>query len=99
MAPKEYAVLYELLQLLESRFALRVICALSDGQPQTFRLLQSAVGGATPNTLNARTKELRAAGLLAHGKKGYFLTSLGLDLARLMAQWPELAVRWQTAKA
>ena len=97
MAPKEYAVLFELLQLVEARFALRVIHALADGKPQTFRFLQDSVGGATPNTLNARTKELRAAGLLAHGKQGYFLTSLGLELAALMVQWPALAARWQAA--
>lgn len=97
MAPKENAVLL-LLQLLEARFALRVIYALGDGHPQTFRLLQDSVGGVTPNTLNARTKELRSAGVLAHGKSGYFLTPLGLELADNLHNLSALAARWQDTK-
>lgn len=97
MALKENAAMFELLQLLEARFALRVIWALKDGHPQTFRLLQDSVGGVTPNTLNARTKELRAARLLAHGKSGYFLTPSGLELATKLYEIPGFAQRWQQA--
>jgi len=50
------AAVIHLLDLLESRFAMRVIWALCDGHPQTFRLLQYSVGGVTPNTLNTRLK-------------------------------------------
>ena len=64
-------VVGQLLGLLESRYAMRVLWALRDGHPQTFRLLQDSVGGITPNTLNTRIKELRAAGLLTHGGEGY----------------------------
>ena len=61
MSSKENAATGQLLALLESRYAIRVLWALRDGHPQTFRLLQDSVGGITPNTLNTRLKELRAA--------------------------------------
>lgn len=67
--PKKNAAVNLLLELLESRYALRVPGALKDGHPQTFRLLQDSIGSITPNTLNTRIKELRAAGLLVHGEK------------------------------
>ena len=60
----------QLLELLEARYAIRVLWALRDGYPQTFRLLQDSVGRITPNTLNTRLKELRAAGLLTHAESG-----------------------------
>lgn len=97
MALKENTALFGLLQLLEARFALRVIWALKDGHPQTFRILQDSVGGVTPNTLNARTKELRAAHLLAHGRSGYFLTPSGMELAAKLYELPGFAQRWQQA--
>lgn len=74
MSLKANTPLSDLFSLLESKYTLRLCWALKDGHPQNFRLLQDSMGGVTPNTLNARTKELRAAGLLAHGKSGYFLT-------------------------
>ena len=40
MSAKENAAVGQLLELLESRYALRVLWALKDGHPQTFRLLQ-----------------------------------------------------------
>jgi len=67
MSAKENAAVGQLLELLESRYALRVMWALKDGHPQTFRLLQDSIGSITPNTLNTRIKELRAAGLLDIG--------------------------------
>ncbi len=90
-----------LFHLLESRFAMRVLWALSDGHPQTFRLLQDSVGGATPNTLNTRLKELRAARLVEHGGDGYRLTALGHEFARRMHDWQPTAQRWhqQTQRA
>ena len=59
MSSKETAAIFQLLALLEARYAIRVLWALRDGHPQTFRLLQDSVGGVTPNTLNTRIKELR----------------------------------------
>lgn len=94
MAAKDNAAVIQLFDLLESRYALRVIWALSDGHPQTFRLLQDSVGGVTPNTLNTRLKELRAARLVDHSGSGYYLTPLGSDLARRMTEVRQFAGRW-----
>jgi DNA-binding transcriptional ArsR family regulator len=76
MSAKDNAALGQLLELLEARYALRVLWALKDGHPQTFRLLQDSIGQITPNTLNSRIKELRAAGLLDHRGEGYVVTYL-----------------------
>jgi hypothetical protein len=76
MSAKESVAIGQLLSLLESRYAMRVMWALRDGHAQTFRLLQDSVGGITPNTLNTRIKELREAGLMTHGSDG-MLTTLG----------------------
>ena len=43
MSPKENAAIHQLLALLEARYAMRVLWALRDGHPQTFRLLQDSV--------------------------------------------------------
>jgi DNA-binding HxlR family transcriptional regulator len=83
-----------LFDLLESRYALRVLWALSDGHAQTFRLLQDSVGGITPNTLNTRLKELRAARLVEHDGHGYRLTAQGGELARRLAEVQQFAARW-----
>jgi hypothetical protein len=45
MSTKNNLAMFQLLELLESRYAIRVLWALSDGHPQTFRLLQDSVGG------------------------------------------------------
>ena len=84
----------QLLSLLESRYAIRVLWALKDGHAQTFRLLQDSVGGITPNTLNTRVKELREAGLVSHGSEGYFLTPAGSDLAKRLGELPAFASKW-----
>jgi len=94
MISKEMAAMGQLLGLLESRYAIRVLWALKDGHPQTFRLLQDSVGGITPNTLNTRIKDLRQAGLMSHGDDGYILTGTGADLLRRLGELPAFAVRW-----
>jgi len=101
MSAKDHTAVIQLFDLLESRYAMRVIWALSDGHPQTFRLLQDSVGGVTPNTLNTRLKELRAAHLVDHGGDGYRLTSQGADLARRMNDVQQFASKWshQLARA
>ena len=86
----------QLLGLLESRYAIRVLWALRDGHAQTFRLLQDSVGGITPNTLNTRIKELREAGLLNHGDSGYLVTPAGSDLLRRLSDLPSFAAKWST---
>ena len=99
MSAKENAAVIQLFDLLESRYALRVIWALSDGHPQTFRLLQDSVGGVTPNTLNTRLKQLRAARLVEHGGDGYRLTTQGTDLSRRLTDVQLFAGRWAQTQA
>ena len=99
MSAKEKAATAQLLGLLESRYAMRVLWALRDGHAQTFRLLQDSVGGITPNTLNTRLKDLREANLLHHTSDGYQLTASGADLARRLADLPAFATRWAAGQA
>lgn len=94
MRSKDNAAVSQLLGLLESRYAIRVLWALRDGHAQTFRLLQDSVGGITPNTLNTRIKELREAGLLNHGNDGYIVTTAGSDLLRRLSDLPSFAAKW-----
>ena len=99
MSSKETVAVSQLLSLLESRYAMRVLWALKDGHPQTFRLLQDSVGGITPNTLNTRIKELRAAGLMGHGDDGYIVTAAGADLLKRMNEMSGFASRWAATQA
>ena len=99
MVAKDAAAISQLLSLLESRYAIRVLWALRDGHPQTFRLLQNSIGGITPNTLNTRIKELRQAGLMAHGQDGYIVTPSGADLLGRLAEVPAFASRWAASQA
>jgi DNA-binding HxlR family transcriptional regulator len=99
MSSKENAVVSPLLALLETRYALRVLWALKDGHPQTFRLLQDSVGNITPNTLNTRLKALRAADLIGHGTSGYTLTPLGTDLLKRLSDLQAFATKWTASQA
>jgi DNA-binding HxlR family transcriptional regulator len=99
MSTKENAAIGQLLGLLESRYAIRVMWALKDGHAQTFRLLQDSVGGITPNTLNTRIKELREAGLLTHGGDGYVVTTLGADLLKRLGDLQAFAGKWAASQA
>ena len=99
MSSKENAAVGQLLDLLESRYAIRVLWALKDGHAQTFRLLQDSVGGITPNTLNTRIKELREAGLVNHGNTGYVVTSSGADLLKRLGDLPAFAAKWASTQA
>ncbi|PJC23254.1 MAG: transcriptional regulator [Comamonadaceae bacterium CG_4_9_14_0_8_um_filter_57_21] len=99
MSNKENPAIGPLLSLLESRYAIRVLWALKDNHPQTFRLLQDSVGTITPNTLNTRIKELRAAGLLDHNQNGYVVTTLGADLLKRMGDLSAFATKWAASQA
>src|SRR5213595_3123981 len=99
MSSKEHAAVSQLLALLEARYAMRVLWALRDGHPQTFRLLQDSVGGITPNTLNTRIKELSEAGLLHHTGEGYGVTPSGADLLKRLAELQAFAAKWTAAQA
>ena len=94
MSAKENAAVGQLFELLESRYALRVLWALKDGHPQTFRLLQDSIGNITPNTLNTRIKALRGAGLMGHGSEGYIVTTLGADLLKRLNDVQAFAGKW-----
>ncbi len=99
MSSKDNAAISQLLGLLESRYAMRVLWALKDGHAQTFRLLQDSVGGITPNTLNTRIKELREAGLMDHGPDGYIVTPSGADLLKRISDLQAFAGRWAVGQA
>ncbi|MEO8250776.1 MAG: winged helix-turn-helix transcriptional regulator [Burkholderiales bacterium] len=99
MSSKENTAVNQLLALLEARYAIRVLWALRDGHPQTFRLLQDSVGGITPNTLNTRIKELREAGLMTHGSDGYIVTPPGVDLLKRLSDLQAFAGRWVASQA
>jgi DNA-binding HxlR family transcriptional regulator len=99
MSARDNAATSQLLGLLESRYAIRVLWALRDGHAQTFRLLQDSVGGITPNTLNTRIKELREAGLVNHGSDGYIVTALGADLLKRLSELPAFAAKWAATQA
>lgn len=99
MNSKEQAAVGQLFGLLEARYAIRVLWALRDGHPQTFRLLQDSVGGITPNTLNTRIKELREAGLLHHNSEGYVVTPVGAELLKRLADLPAFAAKWTASQA
>ena len=94
MSSKENVAIHQLFDLLESRYAMRVLWALRDGHRQTFRLLQDSVGGITPNTLNTRLKELRQAGLVDHAGEGYGATDAGRDLLKRLNDLHAFAGRW-----
>ena len=99
MSSKENVAVNQLLALLETRYALRVLWALKDGHPQTFRLLQDSVGGITPNTLNTRLKALREAGLIGHVDKGYNLTPSGTDLLKRLSDVQAYAAKRVASQA
>ena len=44
-------------------------------------------------------KELREAGLVAHGKEGYSVTSLGADLLKRLSDLQAFAVRWTISQS
>ncbi|MEH3087246.1 MAG: winged helix-turn-helix transcriptional regulator [Xylophilus ampelinus] len=99
MSSKENAAMFQLFDLLESRYALRTLWVLRDHRPQTFRLLQDSLGGVTPNTLNTRLKALREAGWIEHGKQGYRLTAAGIDLVKRVSDLHAFAGRWANGRA
>jgi DNA-binding HxlR family transcriptional regulator len=99
MSSKENVAVNQLFERLECRYALRVLWALRDGHPQTFRLLQDSVGGITPNTLNTRIKELRESGLLDHGNDGYIVTPTGADLLKRISDVQIFASRWVNSQS
>src|SRR6218665_1483293 len=99
MRSKENSANNQLFAKLEGRYALRVLWALKDGHPQTFRLLQDSVGSITPNKLNTRLKELGAAGFVGHGSDGYAIPPSGADLLKRLNDVQAFATRWVASQA
>jgi DNA-binding HxlR family transcriptional regulator len=81
-----------LLDLLGRRGALRVLWELRE-QGLTFRALQLAAD-SNPGALNSRLAELRQAGIVTHGKKGYALTADGQRLLRTLLPLMDWADDW-----
>lgn len=83
-----------LLDLIGRRMALRVLWELSEAKgPLTFRAL-AAAAETNPSVLNARLKELRAAGLVEHGATGYRLAADGAALVTLVLPLHQWAEQW-----
>jgi DNA-binding HxlR family transcriptional regulator len=83
-----------LLDLLSRRWALRVIWELRHEAATTFRGLQERCGGVSSSVLADRLRELREAGLVAHGEGGYALTDQGVELLRLLQPLDAWASTW-----
>jgi DNA-binding HxlR family transcriptional regulator len=84
-----------LLDLLGRRWSLRVLWELRDGEPVTFRELQSRCDSMSPSVLNARLGELREAGIIeTQSGGGYALTREGVSLLESLAPLNKWATRW-----
>ena len=85
-----------LLDLLGRCMTLRILWELSRaGEPLTFRTLQ-ATADTNPTVLNARVKELHAAGLVTRDESGYRLSQDGGELTALLLPlhaWAESKLR------
>lgn len=82
-----------LLDLLGRRWALRVIWELREHE-LTFRELQASCGAISSSVLNERLTELKAAGILRPGVRGYQLTPEGRRLLELYPPLQAWAERW-----
>src|SRR5215467_2180329 len=88
-----------LLDLLGRRWTLRLLWELRDERVVTFRVLRADLDDVSPSILNARLKELRAAGLLDLGSDGYLLTASGNQLLGLLVPLGRWADRWAATLA
>ena len=83
-----------LLDLLGRRWVLRLVWELRE-KPRRFRELQELIGGASPTIVNARLRELRAAGLVElEPEAGYRLTALGQELLKLFLPLHVWSEKW-----
>jgi DNA-binding HxlR family transcriptional regulator len=80
------------LDVLGRRGALRVLWELRDG-PLTFRALQEACE-SNPGSLNARLKDLRELGAVAHEDGGYRLSESGRSLMKTLNNLQSWSERW-----
>jgi|SRR5882672_437614 DNA-binding HxlR family transcriptional regulator len=83
-----------LLDLLSRRWTLRLLWELRDARVATFRALRSDLDDVSPSILNARLKDLRAAGLVEVGSAGYLLSESGGQLLALLVPLGKWADGW-----
>jgi DNA-binding HxlR family transcriptional regulator len=85
-----------LLDLLGRRWTLRIVWELRD-EPRRFRELQDLIG-ASPTIINTRMAELREAKLVQLDEDaGYRLTTLGVELLRLLLPLHVWSEKWVKA--
>ena len=83
-----------LLELIERRWALRVIWELRDGR-LTSRRLRAACSDVSPTVLQARLTDLREAGLVDLAPAGgYGLTELGREFLTAFNPLLRFAAKW-----
>ncbi|VTU14937.1 HxlR-like helix-turn-helix [Variovorax sp. PBL-H6] len=83
-----------LLEQLGRKGTLRILWALRDGAPQSFRVLQANAGEMSPSVLNDRLKELRALRVVELAELGYGLTESGVELVKRLKPLNQWADRW-----
>lgn len=83
-----------LLDLLGRRWSLRILWELRNGQPLTFRELQSRCDSMSPSVLNGRLAELREAGIVESSRGGYTLTEDGTSLLKALTPLNDWAKKW-----
>ena len=82
-----------LLDLLGRRWTLRVLWELR-AEPLNFRELRERCDGMSPSVLNTRLGELRDAGIVDLGDRGYALTLEGRELGSALGPLDAWAGRW-----
>ena len=82
-----------LLDLMGRRWTLRILWELREGT-QRFRMLRERCEDPSPTILNQRLRELRDAGIVTLGDRGYSLTPEGRDLLNCLAPLTRWAERW-----
>ncbi|WP_428645435.1 winged helix-turn-helix transcriptional regulator [Roseibium sp.] len=80
--------------LLGRRWAMGVLWTLTERGPLTFRALQDACETISPAVLNARLKELRAAGFLTQGDGGYQVTDFGEEVYKALLPLSKVSKKW-----
>jgi DNA-binding HxlR family transcriptional regulator len=88
------APIMALFDLLGRRWAMGVVWTLSEQGPCTFRALQAACETISPAVLNARLKELRAAGFVTQGDGGYCVTPLGQEVYEALLPLSKVSKVW-----
>ncbi len=83
-----------LFDLLGRRWAMGVLWTLSETGPLTFRGLQSACETISPAVLNARLKELQAAGFVTKGAGGYEVTEMGMQVYDSLRPLSATSKKW-----